>query len=152
MIILTIALSFSNLTNVSAAAKAPKFGTTKTISVKVPKSKIESNYKLATIINKLTNNKALDAGFAAAIGSLAKSSMKSAGMVGFAAGATSMGMTSLSKSKKKDLATKLKVVKDKKAKGIIIKTTYKYHKSFDIGEGGNKGYWVIDSQPTYKTY
>jgi hypothetical protein len=152
-LILSLSLCFMLIGPATAsAASKPKFGDVKTVTIKMSKSQIQSKIKTATLIDNLTNNKAVDGGFLAYIGYLAKNSAKQAGLYGFIGGATLMGINKLTAKEKKQFADKLKLVNKNKAKGIVITTKYKYHKSFDIGDSAYQGYWIQTGPSKITTY
>ncbi|WP_376296092.1 hypothetical protein, partial [Streptomyces sp. NPDC055966] len=60
-LILSLSLCFMLIGPATAsAASKPKFGDVKTVTIKMSKSQIQSKVKMATLIDNLTNNKAVD--------------------------------------------------------------------------------------------
>lgn len=151
LLIALICLNIAGATSASAA-KQPKFGTVKTIKVVMSKNQIASKVKMASLINHLTNNKAVDNSFSSMVGYLTSSSLKEAGVYGFIGGATLMGINKLTATDKKMLAKQLKLVQKKKAKGIVMKTKVKYVQSFDVGDSSSKGYWIPQGKAKITTY
>ncbi|WP_338779083.1 hypothetical protein [Metabacillus sp. FJAT-52054] len=152
VIALSCALCFLLIGQTNVSAAKLKFGDVKTVQIKMSKSQLQTKFNNAALLNSLTNNKAVDGGFLAYVSALAKSSAKKAGLYGFIGGATLMGLNKLTAAEKKDFAQKLKLVNQKKAKGIIITTKYKYTQSFDIGDSSAKGYWIRTGPSKIKTY
>lgn len=151
VLLTVICLNVIGATTASAAEPA-KFGTVKTVKVVMSKKQIEKKVKIATVINTLTNNKAVDGAISGLIGRLAADSAKSAGLYGFVGGATLMGINKLTGTEKKLFADRLKLVQKKKAKGIVIKTKFKYSQSFDVGDSSYQGYWIQQGKAKIGTY
>lgn len=151
LLLAVICLNVAGATTASAA-KQPKFGTVKTAKVVMSKKQITSKVKMATLIDDMTNNKIVDNGFGGTVGYLAVGSLKAAGIYGAAGGAALMGLNKLTAYDKKMFAKQLKLVQKNKAKGIVIKTKFKYSQSFDVGDSSSKGYWIQQGQAKITTY